>query len=458
MIYCLLVLIALSNGSSDDLLRRLIEGGISTPYADYPFIAQMRVGQINGASAHGCGGSLIRKAYPSIVLTAAHCLDAVTDPKSQLFIRFGADSTDSTGGSIIDSTISDYIIHPNYNRTNAHNDIALIQLSNTQISHSDNIFRQVQLQLQQDINTECCYDGEIVKAIGYGAEFCGGPGTPTLEYADLHYVKNSRCEQLTDHPGWFYDPLTTLCAIDNPDTSTPENTQRGDGGSPLVKYVGVPSHLDANIVSPYKQIAVLSGGNCDSSIPSQWSDVGAFYNWIMQEMIPYHEVTTESFDGLSSNNIGWRKILSCTEGIGSNAVFNWSNRDYLNDFAKTALTIRFQPIGGKNNPNYDNFTVIAKPGSEPVSNLHALRPISCDTVAQDVNNWIGTDVALSRISTDRLGCPSFDNFMFNIFWAHTNGAGIHIVPGFHARGGICYWDWNTILGQDIEVYFGFYVI
>ena len=74
-----------------------------------------------------------------------------------------------------------------------------------------------------------------------------------------------------------------------------------------------------------------------------------------------------------------------------------------------------------------------------------LRPDSNTT-----DDWIGTPTALNRLITTNPRNPNTPFGQNYYYWAADNANGIRI-----SSDGSCWWDWQSYLGQDIEMYFGY---
>jgi len=256
--------------NNDNLIRRLrIEGGSSIKYDQYPFMAELRW----YTDSHACGGSIIRKEYPTLILTAAHCLP---HGKHAMFVRLGADSHKQTvaeNPSIIDSKITNVIIHEDY--SGSHADIAILSLESKDIQESP-LFRQVQL---SSTNTQSWSEPHSLTVIGYGRDKCGGPLTETLESLDLSFKTDANC---------YHDShmsSSTLCTYAG-DNETPGATHSGDSGSPLFEYQGTDSS-DDQVVSEYKQVGLLYGGGCPGikQLWDVWTDIGSYKSWIETKIV-----------------------------------------------------------------------------------------------------------------------------------------------------------------------------
>jgi secreted trypsin-like serine protease len=104
-----------------------IAGGTAVPDGKYPFIALMNVQRkSDGAFLTSCGASLIDQ---DSVLTAAHCLYGLFNPKShKLQVYVGRTVRSSNQGQV--RSWKSIFIHPNYNpQKNEAYDAAVINLS-----------------------------------------------------------------------------------------------------------------------------------------------------------------------------------------------------------------------------------------------------------------------------------------------------------------------------------------
>ncbi|XP_039502508.1 trypsin delta [Drosophila santomea] len=99
-----------------------IIGGISLDITDVPWQVSL---QENGQ--HTCGGSIYSE---TIIITAAHCIGDTSHA-----IRAGS-SLHNSGGVLV--SVKSIIIHPQYNRSNHQNDVAVLKLSHP-LSFSDTI-------------------------------------------------------------------------------------------------------------------------------------------------------------------------------------------------------------------------------------------------------------------------------------------------------------------------------
>ena len=170
--------------------------------------------------------------------------------------------------------------------------------------------------------------------------------------------------------------------------------------------------------------------------------------------------------------VGWIKVMSCIE-MGFSAKINpftIHRHDYIN-LSLQAISIKFEPTGGINNSNYNNLALIAKPESNPIKfGLAHRKEVSYQYDSNgniicygSTNNWIGSSAALERLkqkgyySKPAAASGAYPNDLSEIIYhAWGNHHGLHIFP--NTNGSVfyqCTWDKNKLIGEDIEIYFGF---
>eukprot|EP01084_Bolivina_argentea_P318244 551863_1 len=154
-------------------------GGTVVDIDEYPFMAAIiEYGQFK------CGGSILRKEYPALILTAAHCYPAFDSEYT--VVRLYADYINDPNA--INSKITHYEIHPNYNQTKGEQfdyDIAILWLE-TDISHYNQLETVIISPIISD-NSECCAFGDDLEVIGYGYDF-DNILTKTLEKINVNYI------------------------------------------------------------------------------------------------------------------------------------------------------------------------------------------------------------------------------------------------------------------------------
>lgn len=229
-----------------------IVGGTAVTVDKYPFIVS-----ISGR----CGGSILRKSYPAIIITAAHC-KSTFDSESN-YVRLYSNDLSGSNADSIDSAIDHYVIHPNYDDDSNSNDIALLWLKED-IS-SNNKLKTIEID-PVSIGSECCTSGDNLQVIGYGTDCSGCGATPTLEFVDVDYVNRASC---TASYGSTNIDDTMNCAA-----MTDSDSCQGDSGGPLI------------VTGTNKQVGIVSWGyGCAvPNYPGVYADLGIYYDWIIQQI------------------------------------------------------------------------------------------------------------------------------------------------------------------------------
>jgi len=227
------------------LTQSKIVGGKDASVDEFPFFV----------SWDSCGASLIAS---DIVLTAAHCMPAVTNSVKINHSRklFGFQ------GRGIERTIVKRIPHPSYDSETTNNDYMIMKL-NSPVTEVEPI--------HLNENDAVPVDNQTLTVIGFGTLYAGG-GTPiNLKKVTVGYVLTSECNLASSYNGDIQDG-TMFCA-----GKGGKDSCQGDSGGPI--FVNYPD-------GTFSQVGIVSWGRgcANANYPGVYSRVSGKLSWIKQQV------------------------------------------------------------------------------------------------------------------------------------------------------------------------------
>jgi trypsin len=215
-----------------------IVGGQPAGVGEYPSYATLTIG-----GALNCGASLI---WGDVLLSAAHC---DYDYNGENTFIGATKQNPSNAKEIIQ--MGDTVVHPDFNFPNS--DVMLVFLKKPSTSPLS----------KWNADPAVPADGEIVTVIGFGATKFNGNVTNDLLKVQLNIVDFATCNKAYGS----INNAVTVCAAANGKSSC-----QGDSGGPLFNSQGTIVGI------------VSFGSSCDPAIPSGYTRVSTFNQWILKEI------------------------------------------------------------------------------------------------------------------------------------------------------------------------------
>jgi secreted trypsin-like serine protease len=220
-------------------VTEVVHGG-DVASGQYPFMAGIGYADRSGDflwDNQFCGGSLVG---PSLVLTAAHCLHGIS--ADQLAVVVGRTVMSSSEGQV--RSVSQIIVHPNYNPDNAANDLALLRLNQP-------VNGITPIQVIGAGDTSLNAPNTLLTVAGWGdARPQPHGGKPAwwpdrLQQGHVSVIDDTTCAREWARTGYHDTSVWSLFLC-----TSPGQFGSGDSGGPL--FAATPSG--------YVQVSLVSGG------------------------------------------------------------------------------------------------------------------------------------------------------------------------------------------------------
>ncbi|XP_038565935.1 transmembrane protease serine 9-like isoform X2 [Micropterus salmoides] len=242
-------------------LNTRIVGGQVASAGSWPWQASLQT----STGFHFCGGTLINNDW---VMTAAQCCSSSGVSTSTLVVSLGLQSLQGSNPNQVSRTVSQIIIHPNFNSGTFENDICLLKLS------SPVTFTTYIQPVCLAATGSTFYKGTVSWATGWGNVGSGVslPFPQNLMEVQLPIVGNRECTCT------YGVSLITNNKMCTGFSAGGKDVCQGDGGGPLVSKQG-GRWIQAGIVS-----FTSSKGCAQPNIPSGYTRVSQYQSWINSQI------------------------------------------------------------------------------------------------------------------------------------------------------------------------------
>jgi hypothetical protein len=260
------------NNSTPLALEKLakVVGGSSAGAREAPFFALLLHWNQDQWTYMGCGGTLVSNRH---VLTVGHCLEGRDHRQDAVLIHayqpFLAENQDVPFHF---SRVESYSLHPSYQVSPNHNDVAVITLSEP--VEALDIFPPIRLTGPSTI----LQDGDIVHIYGFGrSSEESDEMVDTLQVAQVPFISQTTCRQYYAEHLLYSD---MICAGFMPQGGA--DACKGDSGGPMV--VSIEKQI-------YQVGSVSWGEGCGrQDKPGVYTSTQYHFDWIQGEVCGDHLV------------------------------------------------------------------------------------------------------------------------------------------------------------------------
>uniref|UniRef100_A0A3B3BK48 Prostasin-like n=1 Tax=Oryzias melastigma TaxID=30732 RepID=A0A3B3BK48_ORYME len=231
-----------------------IVGGQAATAGSWPWQARLLIPVTGGTAL--CGGSLINSQW---ILSAAHCFSSTST--TGVVVNLGETQINNSPNSVSRS-VSQIIVHPNYNSQSQDNDVSLLKLSSS-VTFNDYISPVCLAAAGSDFP-----GGTTAWVTGFGTLSFQGSASSTLQEVSVPIVSNTQCSA-------SYGSITNnmICAGL---TDGGKDSCQGDSGGPLVSKNDT-RWVQAGVVS-------FGEGCAQANFPGVYARVSQYQSWISSQV------------------------------------------------------------------------------------------------------------------------------------------------------------------------------